>query len=181
LRFIDSCKENNIPYKIVSIRLIFSDEMIESLADVEWNIETKRLQQKTKEKPLGICFSTKYFDISLEFSIFYLLHELGHCWLDLEYEDKKTPEFFADLLAMCILDKILLDKEIYRDTIIKSYIGLENGPLNGKMWFGKENQNKILDDPRDCLNKVFIKPNYVSFRDYKLEHMKIYDKITERL
>jgi len=164
LRFIDTCKEYNIRYKLASVRFILSDEMTRPQCGLIFDKGILKPLQKAEGKSIDICFPTEAFTISLEFAFLYILHELSHCWLDLEYRNHKTMEYFADLFAMCVLEKIVSNKKIYQKTIRMSYIGSKDF---GARYFGKETQNKILDDPKSFLKVAITKPNYASFENLK--------------
>lgn len=156
LQFLKTCSENKIPYKLIPVLIIFDDEINKSV-------------QETKIKPIErgfIYLPTKLFKVSLIYLSFAFLHELGHCWLDLEYKNHESLEFFADLLTMCIFERIVSTHEIYKDVIQKmSYIGRNEG----KEYFGEELQKNIIEKPKIFLKYIMMNPKNINFENIKSE------------
>jgi hypothetical protein len=72
------------------------------------------------------------------------LHELGHCWLDLHYDDLPTHEFFNDLVAICALRNV-----------VSPHIRNYREVLNNFSYIGKSKEHTyILKDPESKLRSL---------------------------
>jgi hypothetical protein len=142
---LDTCDKYQIPREPTDL-LILTDEEID-----------RGLQIKLKDEKDGSLWDMIFIP-SLDLNApdafwnYTFLHELGHCWISIAFKDLEIDEIFTDLVAVTALKKIVpLQESLYKETVIlRSYIG--GG--QGRGYFGKEVQEKVLKDPEPYLRKM---------------------------
>jgi hypothetical protein len=144
---LQTCNEYQVPCKPISILILTDDEIDRGLH--------VKVQSENDESIWGYIFIPP-IDLKTTAWGYTFLHELGHCWISIKYQDFITCEITTDLVAICALRKVIPShKKLYRE-IIKhcSYIGGEIG----KKYFGKTPQN-ILQDPESYLINLMRESN----------------------
>jgi hypothetical protein len=143
--FLETCHKYQIPCKPLYI-LILTDEEI-----------NRGLQIKLKNKKDGSLWNIVFIppvDLNAPYAFWHytFLHELGHCWISIKYKDLQTEEIFTDLVAILALKRIVPPQSrLFKETIkLRSYTGGEQG----KEYFGRDMQKKVLKNPESHLKKI---------------------------
>jgi hypothetical protein len=142
-KLLETCQKYKIPYSQSNIFILTDDEINRGLQIVVMCEDSGYLRY--------IFIPPVDLKLPYAFWNYTFLHELGHCWINVQYDSFFIREVFADLISICTLKKIIPSKKkLYRDVIkTNSYIGGNEF----KKYFGDILQQHILKDPESVLKK----------------------------
>jgi hypothetical protein len=163
IEFLKTCYKHQIQCKSLNILTLTDDELNRGLHVM--------VEDEHGGGLWGLIFIPP-MDLKLVYGFwsYTFLHELGHCWLSVEYPKPESNnltdyEIFVDLIAICTLREIIPPhKKLYRDVVkYRSYIGGKEG----QQYFGKDIHKSVLQETESYL-KTFIEKNHKKIRMHKI-------------
>ena len=142
---LGTCRRYRIPCKPTDILILTDDEIDRGLQIKLKNEKDGSLWDIVFIPPVDLYASHAFWSYTF-------LHELGHCWINLSYKDLETEEIFTDLVAISALKKIVPPHaRLFKETIeFRSYTGGEQG----RKYFGRDTQEKVMQNPESHLKKL---------------------------
>ena len=142
-KLLETCQKHKIPCRLSNILILTDDELKRGLQVViqyEYNNNWRYIFIPTIDLKLPYAFWNYTF-----------LHELGHCWINVQYDSFFIREVFTDLISISTLKEIIpLNKKLYTDVVnVRSYVGGDEF----KKYIGNDLQQYILQDPESLLIK----------------------------
>lgn len=147
--FLQTCNEYRIPYSPLNIHVVADDEIEDRASSVI-------IEREDDNSRWGLILTPRIsWDLD-ELWGYYLLHELGHCWIpscqiDPDHPDLPFIELFLDLIAICCLRKVFLPHERTYKELLKSVTHI--GGIGGRKVLGEKKQKYILENPEAFLRK----------------------------
>jgi len=141
VHYLKTCHDNEIPLVKRDIVVFLEPEINRGLSTLV-QMEDDSISGYIWIPPIDL-------KLPLPFLEFTFSHELGHCWLNLRFEDIETNETVTDLVAAVALSKLIHSySRMYKD-IIKTRSYFHNG--------AKEIYRQVLQDPESYLKNVLTK------------------------